>query len=144
MIIWYPYQALTLDKLYAILALRTRVFVVEQNCSYNDLDYKDQVAWHGCIEKEGKLIAYVRIYEKEQKAIIGRVLVDSSSRSKGLATKLIIEAEKKIVNSYIGCTHIALDAQCYLQAFYQKQGYIPVGAEFEEDGIMHIRMEKVL
>ncbi len=144
MIIWYPYQALTLDKLYAILALRARVFVVEQSCSYNDLDYKDQVAWHGCIEKEGKLIAYVRIYEKEQKAIIGRVLVDSSSRLKGLATKLIIEAEKKIVNSYIDCTHIALDAQCYLQAFYQKQGYIPVDREFEEDGIMHIRMEKAL
>ena len=131
---------LTLQELYEILALRNEIFVVEQNCPYQDIDHRDQEALHVLGWEGDALKAYLRVFRKaDEEAAIGRVL--AVERRKGYASELLrvgIAAAKE----YFGMDQIYLEAQTYARSLYEKQGFIQCGEEFLEDGIPHIPMRK--
>lgn len=138
------FDELTLAELYNILQLRAEVFIVEQNCIYNDIDGKDQSAWHLMAMADDKLAAYTRILPpgvSYDSPAIGRVVTSSSKRRSGLGRELIrrsIEASEKL----FGKTFITLSAQVYLQKFYESFGFTVIGEEYLEDGIPHIKMSR--
>ena len=146
MITWITrkFDELTLEELYSILQLRNEVFIVEQNCVYNDTDGKDQSAWHLMAIEGDKLIAYTRILPpgiSYSDPAIGRVVTAPSTRRSGLGKELMkrsIEACEKL----FGKSSITLNAQVYLQSFYESLGFIVVGEEYLDDEIPHIRMSR--
>lgn len=138
------FDELTLDELYNILQLRTQVFIVEQNCVYNDPDGKDQSAWHLMAIEDDKLAAYTRILPpgvSYDSPAIGRVVTSSSKRRSGLG-KEIMRRSIETCEKLFGKTSITLSAQVYLQRFYESLGFIVVGEEYLEDGIPHIKMSR--
>lgn len=141
-----PFQSLTLEELYAILALRAEVFVVEQNCPYQDLDGKDQKGLHLCgYADDGTLIAYTRILKKgisyADYASIGRVITKASARGGGLGYELMKQSAEMLYTHY-GQQPIKISAQSHLQNFYGKLGYVGLGEEYLEDDIPHRAMIK--
>jgi ElaA protein len=133
---------LTLDELYSILELRSKVFIVEQNCIYNDPDGKDQVAWHLIGTEEDQLIAYSRILPPGIAYIdpaIGRVVTSPSKRKSGLGRELMNRSIKHCEDLF-GKTSITLSAQAYLKKFYESLGFSAIGDEYLDDGIPHIKM----
>lgn len=129
-------------QLYALLALRCAVFVVEQNCAYQDIDGDDLVGEnrHLLAWRDGELIAYARILKQpDEPVVIGRVIVAAQARGEKLGNRLMEEALKSCATHWPGC-EIYLGAQAHLQAFYGQFGFVPVGDIYEEDGIPHIGM----
>ena len=138
------FHELTLEELYAILQLRSKVFIVEQNCIYNDVDGKDQLAWHLIATEEGNLIAYTRILSPGvvyTDPSIGRVVISPSKRSSGLGRELMNRSIGHCEKLF-GNTSITLSAQVYLKKFYESLGFFAVGDEFLDDGIPHIEMTR--
>ena len=136
------YQELTRDELYALLRLRSEVFVVEQDCVYQDIDDKDQKALHVLGWVGDQLAAYTRCFgpgDYFEYPAIGRVVVREAFRGKGLA-KLIMQASIQAVESRHGEQPIKLSAQTYLLQFYRDLGFETVGEEYLEDGIPHMAM----
>ncbi len=138
------FHQLSLDELYRILQLRSEIFVVEQDCVYQDLDFKDQKALHVIGLKNDKIIAYTRIfgpgnYFKE--ASIGRVVVDAKERKFGYGHDLM-KASIDAIDYFYRVTEITISAQVYLRKFYETHGFKKVGEEYLEDGIPHIEMLK--
>ncbi|CAM1372447.1 Protein ElaA [Tenacibaculum litoreum] len=136
------FQELTTSELYELLQLRSEVFVIEQDCVYQDLDGKDQKALHVIGEKEGEIIAYTRLFNSGEyfdTPSIGRVVVKESERKYGYGHDLIKASIKAIVDNYNETT-ITISAQTYLQKFYESHGFKQVGEGYLEDGIPHIRM----
>lgn len=136
------FDSLSNSELYAVLRLRSEVFVVEQDAIYQDLDNKDQKALHVLAEKEGSIIAYARIFDKGvyfSEASIGRVVVKKEQRKHGYGHELLQFAIQRIAEHF-SQTQIKISAQCYLEAFYKSHGFVPVGASYLEDGIPHIAM----
>ncbi len=143
-IITKNFKDLTVDELYAILQLRSEIFVVEQNCVYQDMDYKDQNAVHVLGYKQEALVAYTRIFKPGdyfEYASIGRVLVKAGERhlKYGFA---IMEASIKHIDQRFNETKIKISAQTYLKRFYNNLGFTQVGEEYLEDGIPHMGMLK--
>ena len=133
---------LTLDELYSILELRSKVFIVEQNCIYNDPDGRDQVAWHVIGTEEGQLIAYSRILSPGvvyTDPAIGRVVTSPLKRKSGLGRELMNRSIKHCEDLF-GKTSITLSAQAYLKKFYESLGFSAIGDEYLDDGIPHIKM----
>jgi len=144
----YTFTQLDLKLLYAILRLRAEVFVVEQNCPYQDLDDKDQSALHLCgFDGEGRLAAYTRIFRKNVSysdyASIGRVTTASFARGQGLGRPLMQESVRVLFEHY-GEQDVKISAQAHLQKFYASVGYEPVGDIYDEDGIPHTAMIRSL
>ncbi|WP_440879592.1 GNAT family N-acetyltransferase [Tenacibaculum sp. C7A-26P2] len=136
------FSELTTSELYRILQLRSEVFVVEQDCVYQDLDGKDQKALHVIGTKEEKIIAYTRLFDSGQyfdTSSIGRVVVDQSQRKFGYGHDLI-KASIKAVNNYYNTQEISISAQTYLLKFYTSHGFETIGEEYLEDGIPHVKM----
>lgn len=136
------FQELTTSELYELLQLRSEVFVVEQDCVYQDIDGKDLKALHVLGEKEGKIIAYTRLFNSGEyfdTPSIGRVVVKENERKYGYGHDLIKASIKAIVDNYNETT-ITISAQTYLQKFYESHGFKQVGEGYLEDGIPHIRM----
>ncbi|MAN58292.1 MAG: GNAT family N-acetyltransferase [Flavobacteriaceae bacterium] len=136
------FDELTASEIYELLQLRSEVFVVEQDCVYQDIDGKDSKALHILGKKKGKLVAYTRcfppgIYFNE--SAIGRVVVRERERKFGCG-HAIMEASKKAIKNRFGTETIKLSAQTYLINFYKSHGFTPIGAEYLEDGIPHIAM----
>jgi ElaA protein len=136
------YKDLSVDELYEALKLRCAIFVIEQNCNYQDMDDKDQDAYH-LLGYEGKqLIAYARLLPQGssyKEASIGRVVVDQRFRKKGSGIDLMkkaIEESKKLFNT----NEIVISAQCYLERFYGNFGFKSEGDSYLEDDIPHIKM----
>ena len=138
------FSELTTTELYAILQLRSQVFVVEQNCIYQDLDNKDQKALHIFAFKNDIMIAYARIFKPNdyfEKASIGRVVVVASERKFGYGHQLVKASMTAIKNNFkVG--DITISAQVYLKKLYESLDFIQVGEEYLEDGIPHIRMDR--
>ncbi|WP_422349573.1 GNAT family N-acetyltransferase [Flagellimonas sp.] len=136
------FDQLTTQELYQLLQLRSAVFVVEQDCVYQDVDGKDQKAIHVLGTKEGKLAAYTRMFgpgDYFDNPSIGRVVVAQDERQYGYG-KVIMEASiADLENRYPGKT-IELSAQTYLLRFYNSLGFKETGTEYLEDGIPHVRM----
>lgn len=136
------FQELTTSELYEILQLRSEVFVVEQDCVYQDIDGKDLKALHVLGVKEGKIIAYTRLFNSGEyfdTPSIGRVVVKETERKYGYGHDLIKASIKAIVDNYNETT-ITISAQTYLQKFYESHGFKQIGEGYLEDGIPHIRM----
>lgn len=138
------FQELTTDELYQLLQLRSEVFVVEQDCVYQDIDGKDAKALHVLGFKNNKLVAYTRIFKPGfyfDEASIGRVVVQENERKHQYGydiMKASIEAIKTTYNE----TTIKISAQTYLNTFYTNLGFQKVGEGYLEDGIPHIGMIK--
>ncbi|KTD08306.1 GNAT family N-acetyltransferase [Legionella jamestowniensis] len=138
----YSYEDLSKDMLYEILALRSEVFIVEQQCFYQDLDYKDQHAHHLLMVEEGKLIAYARILSyTPDKMSFGRLLTAPSHRGLGLG-KQLMDTIISYLKTHFPTKSVIITAQHYLRHFYESYGFIAEGEPFDMDGLPHIRMVK--
>lgn len=138
------FSELTTDELYAVLQLRSEVFVVEQNCVYQDLDFKDQKSLHVIGFKDDKIIAYTRIFKPGdyfKEASIGRVVVKDSERKYGHGYDLM-KASIQAIKEHFNTLKITISAQVYLTKFYNFFGFKKVSDEYLEDGIPHIKMLK--
>ena len=138
------FQELSTDELYSILQLRSAIFVVEQDCVYQDLDGKDALAIHVLGKKEGELVAYTRIFAPGayfKEASIGRVAVKKQERQFGYGREIML-ASIKAVQNYFQESRIHLSAQTYLTKFYQSLGFVAQGETYLEDDIPHIAMFK--
>lgn len=140
------FHELTIQELYNILQLRSEVFVVEQNCIYQDIDGKDQKAVHIFIKENKDVLAYSRIFDEGEyfeNPSIGRVVVKKEKRRTELGKKIMVEGAKYIKETFTN-KKIEISAQKYLKDFYSELGYEFTGNEYLEDGIPHIRMIKQL
>lgn len=136
------FNELTINELYAILQLRSEVFVVEQDCVYQDLDFKDQQALHILGIKNDTIVAYTRIFKPGdyfKEASIGRVVVKDTERKYGFGYDLM-NASIKAVQKEFNTIKITISAQMYLTKFYNTLDFEKVGEEYLEDGIPHIEM----
>jgi len=139
------FTELSTSELYTILKLRAKVFVVEQNCAYQDIDGKDQDAYHlFAFKKEypDQILAYTRLFAPGsyyKQAAIGRVIVDPISRGTGLGHQLINNSIQHI-NNLFHTKQIKIGAQLYLKKFYEEHGFKQIGEGYLEDGIPHIHM----
>jgi ElaA protein len=136
------FHELTIHELYEILQLRSEVFVVEQNCVYQDIDGKDTKAMHLIGTMDNKIVAYARLFNKGQyfeNASIGRVVVDSKHRNLNFGHDLMRNAMDAI-KQHFETTKISISAQLYLKKFYESHGFTQIGDGYLEDGIPHIKM----
>ncbi len=137
------FETLTVDELYALLRLRTEVFVVEQNCVFQDMDNKDQHCYHLMGWKENELVAYTRLVplgiSYSEYPSIGRVVTSPAARGEGIGRRLM---EKSIEETrrLFGNNPIKIGAQLYLLAFYASLGFVQSSDIYIEDGIEHIEM----
>jgi ElaA protein len=143
---WKAFDDLTPAEVYDMLAARSAVFVVEQNCLYGDIDGLDTEAWHlfayGQSEPRAKLAGYLRVLlpdESETDIRIGRVLTTADFRGQGLGTKMLERALEHIATQW-PTTPIRLHAQAHLQPFYGAFGFEAISDVHEEDGIPHVWM----
>lgn len=138
------FEALSVNDLYDLLQLRSEVFIVEQNCVYQDVDGKDSKALHLIGEDNGKIIAYARLFKPNDyfdEASIGRVVVKQAFREKKLGHILMKEAIQAIASEF-NETKITISAQLYLKKFYESHGFIQTSETYLEDDIPHIQMKK--
>ena len=137
-----PFDELTPRELYAIMQLRNEVFVVEQNCVFQDADNKDQYCHHVmCFENE-KLVAYARIVPAGISYVetsIGRVVTSPSIRGKGIGNLLLQQTLDKTFSLY-GNVRLKIGAQLYLKKFYESFSFKQTGDIYLEDDIQHIEM----
>ena len=144
MIVAKTFYELNNQELYQILRLRSEVFVVEQDCVYQDLDNKDQISIHIFQKKKNVIVAYTRIFKSGdyyKNASIGRVVVLKKYRGKELGKKIMIYSIEYI-NKNLKGEKIELSAQKYLEKFYKDLGFYRTGEDYLEDGIPHQRMIK--
>jgi len=138
-----PFDALTPAQLYAILQLRIEVFIVEQNCVFQDADGKDVHCDHLMGWLENDLVAYTRIVPPgvsyPQHPSIGRVVTSGKVRNQGLG-RILMEKSIQYVHNKYGEIPIKIGAQCYLNDFYQSLGFMNSGPVYLEDGIEHVEM----
>lgn len=136
------FQELTNEELYAILKARTDIFVVEQKCPYPELDNIDQRSEHLFYTENHEILSYLRIFWKDSHtAQIGRVI--APARGKGYGLKILhegVEYAKKIMHA----DTVYLEAQVYAIPFYEKEKFVVRSEPFDEDGILHVKMEKKL
>lgn len=138
------FSELSLSELYQILQLRSEVFVVEQNCVYQDIDGKDEKALHLIGTFENEVVAYVRIFKPGdyfEEASIGRVVVKQTYRDRKWGYELMQEAIAA-TKSELNETKITISAQLYLQKFYESLGFVQTSEVYLEDDIEHIEMKR--
>lgn len=139
---WSTFSELSGEALYAALALRQAVFVVEQDCAYLDADGRDHHAHHLLGWRGGVLVAYLRAFPPGgfyAEAAIGRVITATSARAEGLGRALMEEGHRRSAATW-GPGPIKISAQAYLRRFYESLGYRVVGPAYDEDGIPHLPM----
>lgn len=144
MITWTckSFNELSPSELYAILQLRSEVFVVEQNCVFLDADNKDQSSFHFMGWKGDALQAYTRLVPPGiayEEASIGRVVTALTARGSGIGRQLM-QQSIAACRQLFGNGTIKIGAQLYLKEFYASLGFIPTGGIYPEDGIDHIHM----
>lgn len=133
------FDELTLTQLYEILKLRSEVFVVEQDCAYQDLDDKDYTAYHLFLMEDELVVAYLRILPEGvsfKEMAIGRVIVKKEFRLKGISREMMKKAIDFIIKD-LGKNKIRLSGQAYLLEFYESLGFRKVSDVYLEDGIDH-------
>lgn len=138
------FDELTTAELYEILKARAAVFVVEQNCVYQDVDGVDYCSLHVFYESDGTVNAYLRLFPKpdeEGTVQMGRVL--TVQRGTGLGGVLLKDGIR-LAREKMNARKIFLEAQCYAAGFYEREGFRICSGEFLEDGIPHVAMELTL
>lgn len=134
------FKELTIHELYEILRVRAEVFVVEQNCVYQDLDEKDKNAYHVYLCENNQIKAYLRVLDHGisfPEVAIGRVL--TTERGKGYGNR-ILQAGINTAREKLHADQIKIEAQVYACGYYEKFGFQQISEEFLEDGIPHIQM----
>ena len=144
---WYlkRFEDLSIEELYALLRLRSEVFVVEQRCNFMDMDNKDQKCYHLLGRKNGKLLAYARIVPAGLSYAfpsIGRIVVSGDGRGMGFGVELLEVSISKVEQLY-GKTTIRIGAQLYLERFYGSFGFQKSSEVYLEDEIEHIEMTRI-
>ena len=140
--IWHNFDSISKEQLYDVLSLRQRVFIIEQDCFYEDLDYSDQEANHLLLYKDNKLIGYSRVFApgiKYDAASIGRIVTDLGFRGKGYGKDITQESIQFLKNNFPG-SDISISAQYRLVDFYEDFGFEREGSVYLEDDIDHIKM----
>ncbi len=136
------FDELSTRELYEILRARAEIFVVEQDCVYQDLDGNDYQSLHIFLEENGKVFAYLRsFYITEDTVKMGRVL--TIEHGKGLGSEILKRGIEEIREKQRP-KKIYIEAQCYATGFYEKEGFKICSEEFLEDGIPHVQMEKFM
>lgn len=141
---WLPFDRLTPRQVHDVLQLRARVFVVEQQCAYLDVDGADLACWHGLGHQGEQLVATARLVPpglKYEGPAIGRVVTAPEVRRQGVGRELMREALAQVRLLFPGQV-IHLGAQRYLERFYGSFGFTPWGEPYDEDGIPHIEMRR--
>ena len=140
--IWRNFNSISKDELYDVLSLRQRVFIIEQDCLYEDLDYSDQDANHLLLYKDNKLIGYSRVFSpgiKYDAASIGRIVTDLDYRGRGYG-KIITQESIQFLKNNFPESDITISAQYRLVDFYENLGFETEGNVYLEDDIEHIKM----
>lgn len=140
--IFKTFEELTTNELYDILQLRAEVFVVEQDCPYQDLDNKDMDSYHVMAYEANYLAAYTRIVNpgiSYPEIAIGRVVVSPKNRGERLGV-LVMNKSIEFIANELTPQPIRLSAQSHLQKFYSDLGFVFTGKEYLEDGIPHVEM----
>ena len=138
------FNELSTSELYSLLQLRSEVFVVEQNCVYQDVDGKDNKAIHVLGYLDNELASYSRIFDKGiyfEEASIGRVVVSPKLRDKKLGHDLM-QVSIAAVKEHFKEHNITISAQEYLKKFYESHGFVQTSEMYLEDDIPHIQMKK--
>lgn len=137
------FSALSLTELHDLIALRIKAFVVEQECSYLELDGKDKISFHAIFQNErDEVIATARILPagtNYAEVSIGRVVTDESVRGKGYGHLLMEQCMQFVVEEF-GIVPIKIGAQQHLEKFYNSHLFLSNGREYHEDGIPHVEM----
>jgi ElaA protein len=136
------FQELTVDELYALLKLRSEVFVVEQNCVFLDQDDKDQHCHHLLLYSQDRLVGYSRLVPaglSYEEMAIGRVVTAPSVRGHGFG-RTLMELSIQYCHEIFGPGTIRIGAQTYALGFYSSLGFVAEGDVYDEDGIEHIEM----
>lgn len=134
------FRELTVDELYELLRVRAEVFVVEQDCVYQDLDGDDQVSVHLWLTDGGKVVALCRVCPAGthmEEVSIGRVI--TTERGKGYGKRIMLEGIK-VAQEHFNAKRIVIEAQEYARGFYEQVGFRQSSEPFMLDGIPHIRM----
>lgn len=137
------FTELNTDELYDLLALRASIFIVEQNIIYQDMDFRDQEAFHVLLYAADEMIGYARIlpYKNGEGMSFGRVLVKQSSRGLKAGELLVQHCLTFLQQEYSG-QPVTIYAQEYLRKFYEKFGFTAISEPFDLEGIMHLLMRK--
>ena len=138
----FSFDELSTPLLYAILALRSDVFVVEQNAVYTDIDGLDQQALHCCMFDGDTLAGYSRIFApgiKFDEASMGRIVLAADYRGKGLGRELIRFSMNEL-RRVCGDVPVRIEAQQHLRVFYESLGFIVVSEPYDWGGIPHLKM----
>lgn len=138
------FEELSKLELYKILRLRAEVFIVEQECVYQDVDDKDQKALHVILKKSEEIIGYTRLFwpgDYFKEASIGRVVISKKERHNNYGSELM-KASILAISEKMKEKKIKISAQTYLKIFYNNLGFLESGKEYLEDGIPHVAMFK--
>jgi ElaA protein len=142
--IWRRFEDLGVDGVYDMLALRAKVFVLEQG-PYLDPDGADRRAWHLLgRDAAGELLAYLRVVDpgvKFQEVAIGRVVVAAGLRGQGIGHELMRQGLAHCAAIWPG-QPVRISAQAHLQRYYERHGFDAVSDEYPEDGIPHVQMRR--
>lgn len=142
---WYTFEQLTSMQVYDMLALRQNIFVVEQGCVFQEIDYHDQHALHLFGEKDGHLVAYLRFLPKGTKypedASFGRFITRGDYKRIGLG-KIMMQHLFEYFDARYPGDSMFITAQQYLQPFYERYGFEPLGDTYDDEGITHILMRR--
>lgn len=143
--LWQTYEALTKDQLYDILALREKVFILEQKCFYTDLDYRDQKSVHLLGILDNQLACYLRILPKgiayPDIMSFGRVVTAPFARGLGLG-KQMLEETLLYFKKHHPDESIKISAQIYLEKFYKSYGFETISEPYDDEGVIHVDMIK--
>lgn len=138
---WCNFEQLDKLMMQSIWALRQQVFIIEQQSIYADIDGLDPQAWHLLLEKQGQLLGYARLLGDTDCDCFRfqRIVLAPQARGQGLGSRLmeLLMAKSNALKEH---TLVRLSAQVHLQEYYQKWGFKPHGAEYDDGGIMHIDM----
>jgi ElaA protein len=139
---WHAWSGLSPDVLYAFLRLRSAIFVVEQDCVFQDMDGRDPQCEHLCGWDGDELVAYLRLVPpgvRTPEVALGRVVVAARVRGTGLGRAVMQEGLRHCAQRYPG-QPVKVSAQQHLERFYHGLGFATAGAPYDEDGILHIDM----
>jgi ElaA protein len=142
---WHRFEEFSRDELYAVLALRQQVLVVEQSSAYADLDFIDQRADHLLATDGASLIGYLRCFgpsPEKAHASFGRLIVASVRRGEGLGEELVQRALARLAQG--ACHDVQISAQLYLEEFYARFGFVRSSKPYDDTGILHIDMRLTL
>lgn len=140
---YLSFNELSPSALYSILQLRNAVFVVEQNCVYQDADNKDEKSFHLAGWENNTLVAYCRVLPPGisfRESSIGRVVISPGHRNAGYGRKLMELAIGYALGQFM-CNKIIIGAQLYLKSFYESLGFVQISEPYLEDNIPHIEMQ---